>query len=677
MSKQAKRAVKPAAATAPRSGSLLAWHPYYWTAIWLAAAACALYARSWHYGFVGDDAFVIAENAWTQQGISALPHVASHSLYFGAVPLNGGLYRPLAGAYYVIVGALVGLRPAGYHIAQILLYGANVATLFLFLRRLTARESAVPLIATLLFLAHPIHTEVVDNIKSADEMLCLQFLLLAAIAWLAYADTARGRWRYLSLAAYAAAVSSKETAVPMAIVLPAIWYFFRQRSVRSSAMAAIPFAGVAALYLTIRHFVLAAEPPTNIVTVLNNALLAASDRSVQLASAIAYLGRYVRMLFWPYPLSFDYSYNAIPLQSFHDPVVWVSAAVALALAGVFVAGVRHRRIEAFAVLWFTAAIAAVSNLLFLISTNFGERLLYLPSVAACLVAAHLLCRAAERADSHVRSSALRSPVVAAPLLLLLSLGSIGSIRRTRDWRDQTILFREDVKKYPNSARLNDYFGNLLYFEGERLLGQDTYADLAAVDLTEAKEHLLRGLSILGKFQEVHAALGMAEYKLRDCHSAIPHLKQAVTFEGQRESAIDMLADCYKQLQMPDGALALFAQLDAEGIEYPLGWFELGNAAAARGDDNASVLYFTKFIAKRPDNIAGNFNLASALYRRKEYQATVAAADRCAALNPTPDIGARCLLLAADALMKLDLRDAAYDHFARAKILDPTNPWIRK
>lgn len=682
MSKRARRErpsapVDATAARSPRTTRMTRWHPHYWTALWLAVAACALYARSWHYGFAGDDSFVIQQNAWTRQGLSALLRVVSHSLYFGAVPVNGGLYRPVAGAYYVIVGALVGMRPAGYHIAQILLYGLNVATVFLFVRRLALAHAALPIIATLLFLVHPIHTEVVDNIKSADEMLCLQFLLMSGMSWLMYADTASVRWRLASVAFYALAVCSKETAVPMLIALPALWYFFRGRGLRSSAIASLPFAAVAVLYAGLRYAVLSAEPPANIVTILNNALLATSDRSVQVASALAYLGRYVRMLFWPHPLSFDYSYNAIPLQTFQDPVVWMSIALVAGLAAVFAAGVRRRRIEAFGVLWFGAAIAAVSNLLFLISTNFGERLLYLPSLAVCVVVAHWLCKAARVADERGALAELRHPAVAAPLLLLLSLASLGSIRRTSDWRDQAILLREDVRKYPNSARLNNYFGNLLYFEGERLIGQRPYDDIAALDLAEAKRHLLRGLSILDRFNEMHAALGMAEYRLKDCHSAIPHLKQAVTFDSSRDSAIEMLTDCYNQLQMPDGALALFKQLDADGIDYPLGWFELGNDATARGDDDGSVRYFTKFVAKSPDNIAGNFNLASALSRKKEYQASLAAAERCAALNPTPSIGARCLLLAADDLMNLGRRDAAFEHFARAKALDPTNPWIRK
>jgi hypothetical protein len=226
---------------------------------------------------------------------------------------------------------------------------------------------------------------------------------------------------------------------------------------------------VALAYVGLRYVVLASEPPTSIVTLLNNALMATNDRSTQVASALVYLSMYVRMLFWPHPLSFDYGYNAIRLHTFADPAVWLSVGLLAVLAGVFAWGFRSRRVESFAVLWFAASIAAVSNLFFLVSTNFGERLLYIPSVLVCYLAAHWLFKAARASDRSLVECS-RSPVVVAPLLLVVAVSSVRTVSRTREWREQITLFKADVAKFPNSARLNNYFGNLLYFEGERLLG---------------------------------------------------------------------------------------------------------------------------------------------------------------------------------------------------------------
>ena len=216
-----KRQPTTSLASAPRT--------HLWQALLLAFGACLLYAPTWWHGFAGDDGFVIVNNQWTQQGLSALPRIVSHSLYFGAVPLNGGLYRPLSGTYYLLVGAVGGINAVPYHVATTLLYGLNAALVFLFFTRLTNRSSALPMVATLIFIVHPIHTEVVNNIKSADEMLALGAILASGLAWLQYADTNERVWWYISVSAYVIAVCSKETAVPMGVVLPALWYFFRRR----------------------------------------------------------------------------------------------------------------------------------------------------------------------------------------------------------------------------------------------------------------------------------------------------------------------------------------------------------------------------------------------------------------------------------------------------------------
>jgi tetratricopeptide (TPR) repeat protein len=643
---------------APRRESLL-------PALFLAMAACALYAPSWHHGYVGDDSMVIRGNAWTLQGLTALPRIVSHSLYFGAEPQNSGLYRPVAGAYYVVVGALVGLRAAAYHLAQILLYGLNAALVFVFFTRLTCRSIAVPFVATLLFIAHPIHTEVVDNIKSADEMLCLAFFLASAIAWLRYADTSDVRWRYGSLAAYALAVCSKETAVPMVVTLPALWYCFRQRPARASLIAAIPFLAVAVLYLGVRQAVFNSEPARDAVTILNNALLATNDGATRLASALAYLTKYVEMLVWPHPLSFDYSYNAIPLHTFADPAPWVAVALCLALAALLVTGIRRRRVEAFAVIWFAASMVLVSNLFFFISTNFGERLLYLPSVMACYVATLVVFKAARLADDQPLTSALRSPALVAPLLVVLGVGSVAVFARTRDWRDERTLFSADVQTYPNSARLNNFLGNLDYFAGDRLFVSQTDPETAATDFADAKQYLLRGLAIDDDFRDLHAVLGMAEYRLKRYREAIPHLERALAFKAYRTSALEMMADCYAQLQMPARALELFKQIDAEGIPSPEAWFALGSDAAARGDNDASIRYFGKVIAATPENISAYVNLALRQHQRGDYAGSLATAGQCLARQADE---VKCLLVAADDLVRTGHPDQARAYVEKAKAL---------
>jgi tetratricopeptide (TPR) repeat protein len=172
-------------------------------------------------------------------------------------------------------------------------------------------------------------------------------------------------------------------------------------------------------------------------------------------------------------------------------------------------------------------------------------------------------------------------------------------------------------------------------------------------------------------------LGMAEYRLKQYREAIPHLQQALDFPDFRPQALGMMADAYAQLGMPAQAMEVYRKIDGEGVADPQALFQLGNDAAARGDDDASIQYFQRFLAAVPDNPAAHFNLASSLFRKHDYTNSLQAAERCVALSATPQVQASCLLLAADNLVATGRREEAFAHFEKARALDPNNPRIKR
>lgn len=244
----------------------------------------------------------------------------------------------------------------------------------------------------------------------------------------------------------------------------------------------------------------------------------------------------------------------------------------------FVTGVRKRSAEGFAALWLASSLVIVSNLFFLIATNFGERLLYLPSVMVCYVAGPLLLRAARTPAPD--TGLLRSPALVVPLAILLAAATTATLMRSFEWRDELTLLRADVRKYPSSAALNNYLGQQYYLAGERLIEQGASPDAAAESFANARQYLLRGLAINRDFSERHAVLGMAEYRLNQYEEALPHLQQSLAFPLYRPTALKIMADSYQALHNRTRALEVFRQIDAEGIADPVAWFELGNDAAA-------------------------------------------------------------------------------------------------
>src|SRR5262249_36598930 len=172
----------------------------------------------------------------------------------------------------------------------------------------------------------------------------------------------------------------------------------------------------------------------------NNSIVAAGDHSaVRLATAVSIIGRYMWLLVFPHPLSFDYSYNTIPLVSFSDPTAQVSLGVIILLAFIAARGFRSRSILSWSLVFIGATLAPVSNIVMLMEATLAERFLYMPSVGFCVAVAvvavrlfNVDTRAAPYAGVAVfaRSNALLLSVIA----ILVAIYGVKTVSRNALWR---------------------------------------------------------------------------------------------------------------------------------------------------------------------------------------------------------------------------------------------------
>ena len=149
-----------------------------------------LYAQSISYEFVLDDEASVKENTLVQQGISAIPTLLKTDSWHGTeVGVKIPIYRPGSFVMFAVIWQFFPNNPHVYHFVNVLLYALTCALLFLLLAKLfSGRSILFPFICVLLYVAHPIHTEVVDNIKSADEILCFLFGIAAMLFAVKYVE---------------------------------------------------------------------------------------------------------------------------------------------------------------------------------------------------------------------------------------------------------------------------------------------------------------------------------------------------------------------------------------------------------------------------------------------------------------------------------------------------------
>jgi hypothetical protein len=233
-----------AAAPAPPAASEPIWMRLAFQALFAAVVAIALYANTIGHDYAFDDGVVIRENAHVQRGFAGIGAIMTRDAfdsYFkqmsvDSAQLSGGRYRPLSIVTFAVEQGLFGDNAHMRHLINVLLYGLTGALLLILLRTQLLRDASWALLATLLFVVHPIHTEAVANIKGRDELLSFLFIVLTLLFALRHDAGRRRRDLVFALGAYLLALLSKEYGLALLVLLPlALYLRHDRRRVRSVA----------------------------------------------------------------------------------------------------------------------------------------------------------------------------------------------------------------------------------------------------------------------------------------------------------------------------------------------------------------------------------------------------------------------------------------------------------
>ena len=435
----------------------------------------AVYLNTLPNKYAYDDFSVVQGNKFTREGLTGVfGHLFNDSFtgFTGQKNLfRGGRYRPLSLITFSAEYQFFGANPFVSHLVNVILYGLICMLLFkvlakLFQEKLVFKKLrdyfvSLSLMAALVYAAHPIHTEVVANIKGRDELMALLFGLLAWNSVILYADKGKlsnlfygGLFFFLSL-------MSKESASPLLVLIPISLYCCRSKTVfRKSVMwTSVCLMAGFAVFMIIRQSVLGwSSKPTMEDNILSNSFMFASGFSERYGTTLYTLWLYVKLLLFPHPLTIDYYPFYIPYIGLLDlrailPFILYSGLVISALYLTF-----HKNIAGFGLLFFLVALFPVSNLLFIIGPFMGERFAFIPSVGFAIAFAWIMINGAEKAKiTHFM------PYV---VLVLLILYSGKTISRNFDWKDSYTLYTMDVLTSVNSAVIMKGAGHELLLKAE-------------------------------------------------------------------------------------------------------------------------------------------------------------------------------------------------------------------
>jgi protein O-mannosyl-transferase len=607
--------------------------------------AFLLYANTLGHQWAQDDAIVITDNEFTQKGFAGIADIFSKDTFYGffkeegkAALVSGGRYRPLTLAIFAMIYQFSGKNPATFHLLTVLLFALTCVLLFRTLKLLLetnqpviqttnypnnqSTNQPISFFTTLLFLAHPIHTEVVANVKGCDEIVTLMGSLGALYLTLKAFDTGKVFWSIAAGLVFFLGLLAKENSTTFLAVIPLGLWFFRNANRSQIIRGIAPLLTAFVVFFLIRSSVLprlfAPEP----LELMNNPYLkivgnqwVKFSSGERLATIIYSLGKYIQLLILPHPLTHDYYPRHIDIMSFAKPGVWVSILIYGGLLWYAISGILNGKKNTihFGILFFILTLSIVSNLIFPIGTNMGERFMFMPSIGFCLVVTSLILSYFLKPQKENTKANLSVIIGVAGILTLLY--ATKTLFRNPVWKDDKTLFFNDVKTSSNSAKLQNACGGVCCTEAG--LEQDSLQKIKLYQ--QSIQYLTKALQIHPTYKDALLNRGIGYYNLKNYEAAQNDFKMADFVapndpKGKKNLAI-AYRDAAKYYGEKKGDLAKALDLLQKSIQIDNTDNEtirlLGVANGVSGNHAEAIKWFTKRTELEPKNAAAWQDLSMA------------------------------------------------------------------
>ncbi len=419
-----------------------------------------LYANTLTNDYTLDDSIAILQNEFTKNGFDGIKDILQNDMFTGFFGIQknlvaGGRYRPLSLVTFAVEYEFFGENPFISHLVNILLYAFTCLILYSILKKLLQKYDnnrkwylSVSFISTIIFVAHPLHTEVIANIKGRDEIMTLLGSLATLYYTLRYLDTKKTFFLFVTLIIFFLALMSKENAITFLAIIPFSVYFFTNYSLKQNLITLVPLFISTIAFLGIRQKMLGAFNIPETYELMNNPYVYAG--TVEKYATIFYTwGIYIKLLLFPHPLTFDYYPKHIPIIDFSDARAILSMLFYVFIAIVAIAGFKKKKLVSYGILFFAASFSIVSNLFFNIGAFMNERFMYISSVGFCLIAAYFLVYGLSKLIKHEKHYSVTIIII---LFVIIGLYSFKTISRNKIWKNDYVLFTNDVKISGNSAK---------------------------------------------------------------------------------------------------------------------------------------------------------------------------------------------------------------------------------
>ncbi len=572
-----------------------------------------IYSNSIKNNYAFDDMVICGNNKYVQNKLHSVKEIFTKGYTYGFNGINTDTYRPITLLSMAFEIYLYGNKPHNHHFINVLLFSLSCVVLFLLLRKLyNTYNFLLPLIITLLYSAHPIHTEAVANIKSRDEILCFLFFVCSLYLMMMYVEKKNIFKLIISCIFYLLSLLSKENAITFFLLFPMVIFYFTKTNLKDSLIFIIPYFATLSLYLLIRYAVIDAVTLSTKVEMINNSLMSTDNYSDRLATTFSMLGKYLMLLIFPITLSCDYSYNSMPIIGWGNPEAFVSF---LVYAGALVFAIvtfRKKNYFSFAILFFLITFSTTSNIFKIIGSSMAERFLFTPSLGFCIIIGLALVKLFKIDITNNKKTGLVS--LYATLGIIIFLYSFKTINRNADWQDNDHLFKTDVQNMPSSFRLHNNDGIVLKLKSESVVDPSAKSEL----LSEAVSEYKKSIAIYPREAAIWYDLGVCYYNLKSTAESENAFKHCLRYDTTNLSAINDIGVIFFNQQNYDSAYYYFNKTLKLNPKDAVALLNIGVIMVNKGNYDEAIKYYERSVALNPNNPNIYDNLVQVYELKKDY-----------------------------------------------------------
>ncbi len=609
---------------------------------WIFALCFILYGNSIQNEYALDDAFVTVakESHPTYQlvsrGIAAIPTI--FKTHYAKDPNQSYDYRPLVTSSFAIEYQIFGRNPHVSHFINVLLYALCCWLLFKVLSGTSLWGIRFAEITVLLFILFPVHSEVVNNLKSRDELMTFVFGISSLLSFTNYFKSTNKKYLLYGFLWFLAAMLTKRTSIIYVLLIPICLHFLQGISWKRF----LPIVGIcilaAASFVAIKQSLVSADDIRKIQAFENPLVEQDGGLFSRIPFAAVVFWKYVQLLIAPLHLSYYYGYNEIPLVGWGDVVAWIAL---LSIAGLLVlAWLKHRKdkILWFAIMFFFVAMAGYSNIVMPVVGILAERFVFVGSIGGAVILSWVFFKLSKTSVNQFFEYKYLNKNIRYILLAVIVAYSTRIWLRNPDWKSEKTLFSNDLKHLKKSVKANVLYADVLraeLFRQNNGVGDERIDDairhyqkalelypnhISAINSIAFMDFAFRGnkkapiemlhkaLVIDSNHAKTHFNLGVLYQADNQFHEAIHHYRWELSIDSNNPDSFGRLQKCLMNVNDTSEALSVNLSAMKQFPSIPDFPINVANIWGYRGDTLKAIDYFEMAIQINPSNTKLNQHL---------------------------------------------------------------------